>query len=143
MRRELTHLEQFKNVIAHIIIRETRIENFEFGVINTFEDERGSLGLIVSNQIQQTNNVGATRQILKNFDFSLNLLLLDWFQNLDNTFLVVGHANSFKHFRILSPPNFTNDFIVILHANHEEREDEGREITYNKPYLITHNNILK
>jgi hypothetical protein len=90
-------LEELKDVVTNVIIAQGGIENFEVCIVDVFEDERRSLGLRVSDDIQKLNNVGPTAHILENFDFPLDFLLLDRFQNLDNTLGVVGHVDSFKH----------------------------------------------
>lgn len=58
--------------------------------------------LRVSNDIKQGDDVGATGQVLKNLDLSLDLLLLDRLQDLDDAFLVVHNVDAFEHFGILS-----------------------------------------
>src|SRR5579859_6407390 len=69
--------------------------------------------LIVSNDIEEGDDVWSATEDLKDLDFSLDLLLLDWFEDFDDAFLVVGDVDAFKHFGILSPPNLPHNLVVI------------------------------
>ena len=57
----------------------------------------------ISNNIEESNDVGPPCEVLKNLDLSLNLLLLDRLQDLDDAFLVVNDIDALKDFRVLSP----------------------------------------
>ena len=52
--------------------------------------------LVVPDHIQQPDHIRSSRQILQNLDLPLYLLLLDGFQDLDDTFLVGGDVDGFK-----------------------------------------------
>lgn len=58
--------------------------------------------LIISDDIEERNDVRTTRKVLKDLDFSLNLLLLDRLQNLDHAFLIVDDVDTLKNFRVLA-----------------------------------------
>lgn len=58
--------------------------------------------LIVSDDVQEGNNIGTTRKVLEDFDFSLDLLLLNWLQDLDDAFLIVNHVDTLKDLGIFS-----------------------------------------
>ena len=64
--------------------------------------EKVGTNLRIPNNVKQGNNVGSTSQILQNLDLSLNLLLLDRLQDLDNALLVVDNIDTLKDFRVLS-----------------------------------------
>ncbi len=55
------------------------------GVLNVFKNKRGSLGQGIAHNIKQFNDIRSTAQVLQNFDFAFDLLLLDGLQNLSNT----------------------------------------------------------
>ena len=59
--------------------------------------------LAVSDHIQQGNDVRPSGKVLQDLDLPLDLLLLDRFQDLDNTLLVIDDIDAFKDFRVLSP----------------------------------------
>lgn len=65
-----------------------------------WECERSDLR--VSDHVQQRNNVGTSGEILENLDLSLDLLLLNRLENLDNTFLVVHDVDAFENFGIFA-----------------------------------------
>lgn len=68
------------------------------------EEKQGERSdLRVSDYVQQRNNVGTSGEILKNLDLSLNLLLLDRLENLDDTLLVVDDVDAFENFGIFAP----------------------------------------
>lgn len=72
-------LKQLKNVVADVKIGQGRIKDLKIGVVDVLKDKRGSLRLRVSNNVQELNNVGSAAHVLKDLDFTLDLLLLDWF----------------------------------------------------------------
>jgi len=95
-------LQQLEDVVADIVICEAGVQSPEIRVVDSLENQAGSLALIVTHYIQQCNNIRATRQILENLNLSLDLLLLDRLQNLDDTFLIVDHVDAFEYLGILS-----------------------------------------
>lgn len=75
--------------------------------------DKERVDLIVANDVEEGDDVWSTTEDLKDLDFSLNLLLLDWFQDFDDAFLVVGDVDAFKYFRILSPANLPHNLVII------------------------------
>lgn len=71
----------------------------------------------VSNNAQKANNVGSTCQVLKDLDFTSNLLLLDGLQGLDDALFIVDNVDALKDFRVFATADFANDFIVFLVSN--------------------------
>lgn len=57
----------------------------------------------ISDHVEQRNDVGAACQVLQDLDLSLNLLLLDGLEDLDDAFLVIDDVDAFKNFRVLAP----------------------------------------
>lgn len=60
--------------------------------------------LIVANHIQESDDIRSTRQILKDLDFALYLLLLDRLEHFYDAFLVVDDVDPFKNFGIFPSP---------------------------------------
>ncbi len=58
--------------------------------------------LRITNNVEQRDDVGAAGKILENFYLSLNLLLLDRLQDLDDAFLVVDDVDTLENLRVLS-----------------------------------------
>lgn len=58
--------------------------------------------LTISDHIQKCDNVGPTAQVLQDFDLTLDLLLLDRFQDLDNALLVIDDIDAFEYFGIFA-----------------------------------------
>ena len=56
--------------------------------------------LAVSHNVKKTNDVGASTQVLEDLDFTLDLLLLDRLEDLDDAFLVVDDVDALKNFRV-------------------------------------------
>lgn len=73
---EIESLEKLKDVVPHIEVDKARVESPEVGVVDILEYKAGSLALVVPDDIKESNDVGATRKILKNLDLTLYLLLL-------------------------------------------------------------------
>ena len=72
--------------------------------------------LVVAHHIQKRNNVGTARQVLKDLDLALYLLLLDRLQDLDDALLVVDHVDALEHLRVLSAANLADNLVVFKHA---------------------------
>lgn len=70
--------------------------------------------MLVSNDVQKTDDVRSTIQSLKDPNFTFDFLLLNWFQDFYNAFCVGDDIYSFEDFTILSSSNFPDNFIVIL-----------------------------
>lgn len=58
--------------------------------------------LRVPDHVEQRDNIGPTRKVLENFDFSLDLLLLNGLQHLDHAFLVVDDVNTLEYLRVFA-----------------------------------------
>jgi hypothetical protein len=58
--------------------------------VNILCDEAGNLGGGIPNDIEQSYDIGTSSKVLKNLDFTLDFLLLHWFEDLDDAFLL-GH----------------------------------------------------
>ena len=56
----------------------------EVGVVDEFEDQAGRLRLRVSNNVEQADDVRPAGEVLQNLDLALDLLLLDWLEDLYN-----------------------------------------------------------
>lgn len=74
-------------------------------------EEPKCANLRIPYNIQQRNNVGSTSQILQDLDLSLDLLLLNGLQNLDDAFLVIDDVNAFENFGVLAPAYPTADIV--------------------------------
>ena len=99
---KVQRLQKLINIITHVIVGETGVEHAKIRVVHVFENQARRFALAIANDIKQGYHVGATRQVLKNLDLTLNLLLLDWLQDLDDTLLVVDHIDALEHFRVFS-----------------------------------------
>ena len=64
--------------------------------------DNSSSYLRIPNYIEESNDIRPTGQVLQDLDFSLDLLLLDGLQNLDDAFLVVDNVDALENFRVLS-----------------------------------------
>jgi hypothetical protein len=58
--------------------------------------------LAVPNNIQQRNNIWASRKVLQDLNFPLYLLLLDRLEDFNDAFLVIDDIYAFKDLRVLS-----------------------------------------
>ena len=72
--------------------------------------------LVVAHHVEQRDNVGAARQVLQNLDFTLDLLLLDGLEDLDDAFLVVDDVDALKDLGVLSAANLADNLVVFQHA---------------------------
>ena len=64
--------------------------------MDVFCDQTWDLGSRIANHVQQGYDIWTSRQVLENFDFSLDLLLLDRFEDFNDTLFVVDDVNTFE-----------------------------------------------
>jgi hypothetical protein len=94
---EVQRLEELVDVEADIIVRKPGVQRAEVGVVDSLEDQAGSLALVIPNNVQQSHNIGTASEILENLDLSLNLLLLHGLEHLDNAFLIIDNVDAFEN----------------------------------------------
>ena len=103
---EIEGLKELEDVVADVKVVEPGVQSAELGVVDVFEDERRSLTLAVPHNVKQGDDVGAACQVLEDLDLSLDLLLLNRLEHLDDAFLVVNHVDALEHLGVLSPACF-------------------------------------
>lgn len=59
--------------------------------------------LSVSDHVEQRHDIRAAGQVLQDLDLTLDLLLFDRLQDLDDAFLVVDDVDTLEHLRVLAP----------------------------------------
>ena len=64
--------------------------------MDIFRDQTRDLGSRIADHVQQGYDIWTSRQVLENFDLSLDLLLLDGFEDLDDTLFVVDDVNTLE-----------------------------------------------
>ena len=93
---ESAHFEKFEHVISNIVICEPRVEHFEIDIMDVFCDQAWDLGSRIANHVQQGYDIWTSCQVLENFDFSLDLLLLNGFEDFNDTLFVVDDVNTLE-----------------------------------------------
>lgn len=99
---EVQRLKQLVDVEANVVVGEPRIECAEIGIIHGFEDQARGLALVIAYDVQQRDDIGASGEVLKDLDLTLDLLLLDGLENLDDTLLIIDDVDAFEHLGVLS-----------------------------------------
>lgn len=99
---EIQRLQKFINVETDIIIGKARVQGAEVCVVHVFKNQTWRLALAITDDIEQGNDIGTPGQVLKNLDLTLDLLLLDRLEDLNDTLLVVHHIDAFEHLGVLS-----------------------------------------
>mmetsp|Transcript_28940 Transcript_28940/g.41358 ORF Transcript_28940/g.41358 Transcript_28940/m.41358 type:complete len:280 (+) Transcript_28940:342-1181(+) len=112
----IQRLEQLKYIIPNIIITQRRVQYLEVGIIHMLKDQRGGLALRIPHHIQQLDNIGPPTHILKYFDFTLNLLLFDGFEDFNDAFGVVPDVDSLEYLGVFASTDFADDFVAFLIA---------------------------
>ena len=92
----IQRLQELKNVVSNVIIGQRWIQNLEIRIVDVFKDERRRLGLWITHNVQELNNVGASAHVLQDFDFTLDFLLFDGLEDFDDAFGVVYYVDAFK-----------------------------------------------
>lgn len=67
--------------------------------MNVFCDQARDFGGLVSDDVEESYDVGATSEILQNFDFTLDFLLLHRLEYFDDTSLVIGGVDPLEYLR--------------------------------------------
>lgn len=100
---EVQRFQEFVNIEADVVVGEPGVQRAEIRVVHVFKNQTRRFALAIANDIKQGYHVGTTRQILKNLDLTLNLLLLDRLEDLDDTLLIVDYIDALEHFGVFSP----------------------------------------
>lgn len=113
---EVQRLQEFVNIEADVVVGEPGIQRAEVRVVHVFKNQTRCFALAIANDIKQGYHVGTTRQVLKNLDLTLNLLLLDRLEDLDDTLLVVDDIDALEHFGIFSPAYQSTPLAFVSHC---------------------------
>lgn len=124
------YLEKFVNVVPVIVVGEFRIQCSEISVVDVLEDQTRRLTLwvtghfcrlylIISNDIEKSNNVRSSTQNLKNLNLSFDLLLFHRLEDFDDAFLGIHDIDPFKHFGIFASSDLPHNLIIVGIPNHQ------------------------
>lgn len=94
---EVQSLQQLVDVESNVVISEPRIKSAKIGVVHGLENQARSLALIIAHDIEKSDNIRASGEVLEDLDLSLDLLLLDGLKNLDDAFLIIDDVDAFEH----------------------------------------------
>lgn len=64
--------------------------------MNVLRDEAGDLGRRISNDIEQSDNVRASSEILQYLYFALDLFLLDWLEHFYDALFIMDDIDAFE-----------------------------------------------
>lgn len=73
-----------------------------FDVWNIFEHQTRRFRCLVPQHVVKLHDVWAAKESLKDFGFSINLLLAHRLQNLDHTWLIVVGVDTLEDFGVLA-----------------------------------------
>mmetsp|Transcript_39283 Transcript_39283/g.99006 ORF Transcript_39283/g.99006 Transcript_39283/m.99006 type:complete len:296 (+) Transcript_39283:247-1134(+) len=111
---KVQRLQQFIGVVAHVKVCEGGVEDLKVDVVHILKDQTVRLGLGITDNIVQSNDVGATAEIHENFDFTFDLLLAHWLQNLDHTLFVGDGVHTLEYLTVFSTSHLAYNLVVIL-----------------------------
>ena len=100
MQGESAYFEKLEHVKSDIVIGESRIENFEVDIVDIFRDQARDLGGRIADHVQQGHYIRTSGQVLEDFDFPFDLLLLDRFEDFDDALFVVDDVNTLEDLSI-------------------------------------------
>ena len=84
------HLEQLEHIEAHVVVGEAGVKDLEVHVVHVLRDQARDLRRLVAHNIEQRDDVRAASKVLQDLDFTLDFLLLDRLEDLDDA-LLLGH----------------------------------------------------
>ncbi len=82
------------------------VKLLKVGVVDMFKNQGRSSWDRIFDDALQGDDVRASSEIFKNFDFSFDLFLLDRLQRFDDALLVVRDVDRFKHFAVFAATQF-------------------------------------
>lgn len=128
-------LENLVDVVANIVVIQSRVQSLKVRVVHVLEDlgtrrinqrmkhkmghsstsayEARSSRLRIFDDVKEFHNVGASTQILQDFNFSLNFLLLDRLEDLDDTLLSIADIYALKDLAVFATTNLP-DYLIVF-----------------------------
>ena len=67
----------------------------------------------VTNNVQQSDDVGSVGEILQDLDFAPNLLLFHRLEHLDDGALLHGNVHALEHLGVLAATDTAHNLVVI------------------------------
>jgi len=64
--------------------------------VDVFRDQARDFGSRIANHVQQGHDIRTPGQVLEDFDFPFEFLLLDGFEDFDDTLFVVDDVNTLE-----------------------------------------------
>lgn len=61
---EIQRLEQFKDVVSHVVVDESRVECSKICVVHVLEYQTGCFALAVAHNVEESDDIGSSRQVL-------------------------------------------------------------------------------
>ena len=119
---EVQRLEQFEDVVPNVVVAQGGIEGLEVEVVHVLEDQARRLGHRISHNIQQLDDVLASREVLQDLDLAFDFFLLDGLQYLYHTLGTIVQVGTSKNFTILASTDLTVYFVDILISVKKERD---------------------
>lgn len=95
---KLECFEDFVRVEPDVHVVEGRRDNFGLDVWNVLEHQAWRFGDGVSQDIVKFDDIWAAVKGLQDFGFPVDFLLADWFEDFDDTWLVVLRVTALIHF---------------------------------------------
>ena len=111
---KVERLEELEDVVADVKVGELRVQHLEVGVVDVLEDERRRLALGLAHDVEELDDVRSAREVLKDLDLALDLLLLHGLEDLDHALLVVARVHALKHLGVLAPTHLAHHLVVVL-----------------------------
>ena len=65
--------------------------------MDVFRNQAWDLGGRIANHVQQGHDIRTSGQVLEDFDFPLDFLLLDRFEDFDNAPFAIGDADTLEN----------------------------------------------
>mmetsp|Transcript_87004 Transcript_87004/g.193546 ORF Transcript_87004/g.193546 Transcript_87004/m.193546 type:complete len:309 (+) Transcript_87004:276-1202(+) len=106
--------EDLEDVKADVEVSESRIQRLELMVLDILEDQTRRLRRWVPDDVQQSDNVRTTAQVLEDPDLPLDLLCLHRLEDLDDTPVPCGDVHALEYLAVLATADLPDDLIVIL-----------------------------
>jgi len=111
-------LQYLVNVESDVQVREALVQSPEVDVtcVNVLHDQGRRLGHWVSDHVDEVDDVDSSSEGLQDLDFSSDLGLLDWLQNLDDDSFVVQSVDALVYLGVLASSDLLYDLVIFLRS---------------------------
>ena len=110
---EVESLQDLEHIVADVLRGEGGVELAEINGVDILKNEDGDLGGGLEGNVEETDDVGSAKEVLKDGDLSVDLLALHGLEALDDARLAVEAVPAAEDLAILPPANLLLNLVGL------------------------------